>query len=527
MKRSHRSLPAMLVAAVLVTAGCSGILPQPAKAGAAIATSTVQRGSLVATVNAAGNITAHQQVGLNFGQSGTVAKVLVEVGDRVKLGQVLAQLDTRDLALQVQNAETDLRTTQAKLAQARNPITAQDISSARAKADAAQANYNKLAAGATQADIAAAQAAVASAQAAYDAAVKSAGTTGSQLQSSAAAFEKAQVALQQAQAAYDKVATRPDVASSSPAATLQSATIDFNQAKANYQSLAATSGSDASSKVQQAQSQLQQARASLAKLKNQVTQDDLTVSQAQVAQAKNDLDKLLAGPDANALDIAQNAVSQAEIAVKQAQLKQDQARILAPFDGVVTTVSIVPGQSASSSATGVIQLADLDRLETIVNMAEVDVGRIQAGQEVELTLDALPDVTLQGKVVLVAPAGVQSQGVVNYPVTIALTEPPQSVKTGMTANFNIIVDHRDDVLTVPNRAVRTQGRQKLVTVLFEGTQIQAPVSTGMSSDTLTGIVGGLKEGDTVVLATTTTRSPIAGGGPGGFGGPPVIVGGGR
>jgi HlyD family secretion protein len=505
MKRIKYVLPAMLSAVALLASACSGILPQPSKSGTDLTTATVQRGSLVATVNAAGNITAHQQVGLNFGQIGTVEKVLVQVGDHVKQGQVLAELDTRDLALQLENAQ--------------NPSTAQDISSARSKVDAAQANYNKLAAGATQSDIAAAQAGVASAQSAYDAAVKSAGTTDSQLASAAAAFEKTQVALQQAQAAYDKIATRPDVASSAQAAALQSATIDFTQAKANYQSLTATTGTDASSKVQQAKSQLQQARASLDKLKNQVTQDDLTASQAQVAQAKNDLEKLLAGPDANALDIALNAVNQAEIAVKQVQLKLDQARIVAPFDGVVTAAPIVVGQNAASSATGSVQIADLDRLETIVNMAEVDVGRIKVGQDVQLTLDAIPDVNLEGKVTLVAPAGVQSQGVVNYPVTIALTKPPESVKTGMTANVNIVVDQRQDVLTVPNRAIRTQGRQKTVTVLFEGSQIQAPVTTGMSSDTLTEVVDGLKEGDAVVLTTTSTRSPTAGG-PGGFGGPP-------
>ena len=77
----------------------------------------------------------------------------------------------------------------------------------------------------------------------------------------------------------------------------------------------------------------------------------------------------------------------------------------------------------------------------------------------------------------------------------------------MTANVNIIVDQRDNVLTVPNRAIRTRGRQKMVTVLFEGQQLQTPVVTGLSSDTATEIISGLKEGDVVVVTTHHCHEP--------------------
>ena len=100
----------------------------------------------------------------------------------------------------------------------------------------------------------------------------------------------------------------------------------------------------------------------------------------------------------------------------------------------------------------------------------------------------------------------QSSGVVNYPVTVAITNTTDAVKTGMTSNVNIIVAERDNVLTVPNRAIRTVGKQKTVTVLFEGQQIQTPVQAGLSGDSATEITSGLKEGDVVVLTTTTTRS---------------------
>jgi HlyD family secretion protein len=488
-----------------------------------VSTATVERGTLAATISAAGNVTANQEADLSFAQSGTVKQINVQVGDHVTAGDVLAQLDTADLELQLRNAQVNLKNAQDKLAQTQNPSTAQDIASARAQVESAQASYDKTVAGASQADLAAAQAQVSSAQAGYDAAVKSAGTSNSQLESAAAALEKMRIALQQAQTAYDKISWRSDAAGSSQAATLQGATIDYQQAKANYESLAATSGSDASSKVAQAQSSLQQAKASLTKLKTQVTQQDIAVAQASLTQAKNNLDKLLAGPDANSLDIAQNGVEQAQIAVDQVKLALQQTQVVAPFDGVVTSVAIRMGQNASSNQTA-IQLADLDHLEVVVNMAEVDVNQIQDGQAAQVTMDALPNAVLQGTVTKIAPAGVLSQGVVNYPVTVALIPPFDGVKTGMTASPSIVIDQRDNTLMVPNRAVRSQGRQKVVTVMFEGQQMQVPVQTGLSNDTMTEITGGLNEGDTVVLSSTTATQPRVGGGPGGFGGGPGFIG---
>ncbi len=515
MKRNSTVLMVLILICGLVVAGCAGAQPTTAKAAATQSTATVQRGTLTATVNSAGNIAAHQVVTVNFGQSGTVQKIAVQVGDRVKAGQVLAEIDTSDLTLQVQNAQVNLDVAKVKLAQTKAPTTPQDIANARSQLEVVQASYAKLAAGPTKPDLAAAQAALASAQASYDAAVKASGGTASAIESASVQMEKAIVTLQQAQGAYDKVATAPNIAARSEAVTLQNATIDYNQAKANYDNAVATSGSNAKTQVAQAVSSLQGAQASLAKL--QASDYDLVASKAAVTQAQNNLDKLLAGPDANTLAIAQSQVDQAAIALQQAEIKLKQAQMVAPFNGIVTTASLTLGQvAATSGTTAAIQVADLDHLEIVVNMAEVDVPKIKVGQTAQISLDALANVSLTGEVTLVAPAGVLSQGVVNYPVTVAIKDATAEVKTGMTANVNIITDQRDNVLVVPNRAVSTVGRQKMVTVVFEGRDMTTPVVTGMSGDTTTEIVSGLKEGDVVVVGATaaaqSNRAPGVGGG---------------
>jgi HlyD family secretion protein len=567
---------------VVVVAGLSAgaylkFAAQPANAASAanLNTATVQRGTLTATVSAAGNITAAQQVGLNFQQTGVVQKVNVQVGDQVKAGQVLAELDTTDLALQVQNAQANVKNAQDKLVQTQNPSTAQDIANARSVLVAAQANYSKLVAGPTQVDLAADQANVAGAQAAYNAALKTAGAGDNSLQVAAAAVESAQAAQQTAQAAYDKVKSNPSIGMMAQSTTLQQATIAYQSALASYQQLQATSASNANSTVQQAKSQLAAAQATLANLQNQVTQNDVIASQALVTQAQNSLDKLLAGSDAPTLDLAQTAVNQAQIALKQAQSALQQAQIVAPFDGVVTLVNVTPGQSsASASGSAAIQLSDLNHLEIVVNMAEVDVTRAKVGQTAQITLDALPNVQLDGKVTEISPAGTVTQGVVNYAVTVQLTNPPASVKSGMTTNLNVIIQQRDNVLMVPNRAVKAGApviatsaapvtatitsavpvtatgaaggangarsggqnagaraasgssnaaagggtprlpRQRYyVTVLRDGQQVQVSVQTGLSNDTMTEIVSGLNAGDVVVLNTTTTTTTRTNGGP--------------
>jgi HlyD family secretion protein len=474
-----------------------------------LSTATVEAGNIQATVNGAGNVSPKQQADLSFGQSGTVKSIDVQVGDRVKTGQLLASLDTADLELQVRSAQVNLKNAQDQLAQTQNPSTAEQISSARAQVAAAQAAYDNTIAGASPADIAAAKAGVTSAQAAYDAAVKSAGTSNSQLESAAATLQKAQVALQQAQAAYDKISWRSDAGTTSQAATLQSATIDFQQAKADYEALSATTSSNASSQVAQARSSLEQAKANLTKLQTQVTQADVASAQSTLTQAQNNLATLLAGPDANTLDQAQIAVDQANLALQQAQ-------IVAPFDGIITQVNVQVGQNSSTGGAA-IQEADLDHLEVVVDMSEVDVASVKDQQSAQITLDALPNDTFQGIVTQVAPAGVISQGVVNYPVTVDLTPPLDGVKVGMSANVDVIVAEHDNVLTVPNRAIQTQGRQKFVMVLFEGQQMQVPVQTGLASDTATEVTAGLKAGDVVVLNPTLTTSSRPGGP--GFGGP--------
>ncbi len=474
MKR--RTLILILILVVLVGAGGYYIYQQQANSARAAAvanrqTATLTRGTLVATVSSAGNISAPQQTNLSFQLSGVpITKISVAVGDKVKAGDVLALEDDSDLQFALRSAQANLASAQASLDKLKQPPL--------------------------QADVDAAKAAVTSAQSAYNVAVTKNGHAPDQILAAKAAVDKAAVALQQAQAAYNNIAWRSDAPNSSQAAALQSATIDYQSAVASY-NLALTDIND--SGVKSAAQGLSQAQDSLAKLLQPAAPQDLTQAQA--------------------------SVDSAQVSVDQATRKLDQAKIIAPFAGTVAAVNYVEGQlSPAGSSTPVIALVNMDNLQTQLTVSEVDIPKVQMGQQVDLSFDALGGQTFPGKIVSIAPVGTVTQGVVNYLVTVSLTKPEAQIKPGMTATASIVVAQRNNVLMVSNRAVRTQGNQRVVTILYEGKEIPVVVQTGLTNDQNTEILSArsadgtavqLQDGDTVVLNTTTSTTGGNRGGPGG------------
>jgi HlyD family secretion protein len=425
----------------------------------------VRRGTLEVTVSGSGNLQPHTLVNLAFPQSGIVRKVYVGVGDTVKAGQVLAELDTRDLELQLQNARINLEIARIRLAQAQ--------ATARAR----------------PADLAAAQAALANAQASLEA-LKS-GPDPRDREIARLNYEVAKNAVWQAQLSRDKTAGSPGASS-----------VDLELAQA---------------RVGQAELQAEVSRLQYEKAQSGPTEQQLKAAEAALAQARANLTRLQVQDPSLDVQLAQYQVQQAEIAVRQLELRLEQARLVAPIDGVVTAVNLVEGSPAPTGMPA-ITLGDLNHLEVVVNLPEVDVAQVAPGQEAVIIPEATPDTRLKGKVVSVAPMGSQIQGVVNFPVTIALEENAPSVRAGMTVQVQIAVARRENALLVPRRALIARGGQTFVTVMRGDQTETVPVRIGMRGDTMAEVLEGLQEGDVVVVpaaqaGASGTRVP----GPGFFG----------
>lgn len=504
---------------ILITLGIAGFLGYRWLNNAEQATATelqtalVERGNLVASVSAAGNIAPKADIWPVFSTAGKVKAVYVQLGSGVEAGAVLMELDTTDLELDVAKARLSLVTAETQLTKLKADPLAAEVAAAQAGLESARENLTKVQAGPTQAQLAAAEADLKAAQDAYQRLL--AGPTPDELTVAAADLMKAGLTVQDAQAAYDRIAYADAVGASQEAKALQQATIDYERTVANYR---LTQQQATTADIETTVAQVQRAQDELDRLRNSPTPAELAEAEAQVVQAESQLETLLAGPTAEDLAIAEAEVDQARLSLQQAERQLEDARLVAPFAGTVVAVNYQPGEEVSAGQPAV-QVVDLSALQIELPLAEIDVARLAVGQEAEFIIDALPGVTLRGQVSYISPVATITQGVVNYPVIVEIENPDPAVRPGMTAGVSIIVDRRDDVLLIPNRAVRAAGPQRVVEVLYQEQVFEAPVTLGISNESSTEIVNGLKEGDAVVLrSTATTQATPRGAGGGFFGG---------
>jgi len=231
--------------------------------------------------------------------------------------------------------------------------------------------------------------------------------------------------------------------------------------------------------------------------------EDLALAKAKLDDAQREFDRLTAG---NTTEIA---AAQAKVDAAQATLNL--ARVIAPFAGTVTESYPLPGDQIGAGATA-FRLDNLSSLLVDVEVSEVDINNVSVGQPVTLSFDAILGKTYHGKVVEVAQSGTATQGVVNFTVTVELTDADSQVKPGMTAAVNIVVKELQDVVLIPNRAVRLVDGQRVVYLLVDGKSVKKEISLGTSSDTMSVVASGdVKAGDTIILNPPVEFQP---GGPG-------------
>ena len=447
-------------------------------------TAVVKRGSLQITVEGTGNIATAREASLTFSSSGKVEEMLVKQGDRVKAGQPLARQDASILKLKVAQAEASLQSAQAHLEDLMAQPSAEDMASAEAAYYNALEQYNRLINSPTEEEMTIAK----------------------------IALEKAESALQKAQSAYDRVAYRPNIAMLPQAQNLQNATLDYEKAQAQYKQAI-----------------------------EKPSAEEIAAAKANLEKAKAHLETVKSGPSTEDVTAKQTSVKQAEASLEIAKQNLENATLKAPFDGTVVEVNVEPGEYVGANKV-VVVLDDLDRLQATLYIDETDVGQVAVGQKVVVTLDAFPDAELTGKVSEIAIEPHVQSGVVLYPVTVDLDNPPVPVRPGMTCDGQIIAQSKENVLLVPLKALHSFGNRTIVFVksksgeaanlparprrgqggggraptgerkgefasnpvfktLLEAGFRPARVELGMVTDTQAEVVSGLSEGDVVSTAS--------------------------
>jgi macrolide-specific efflux system membrane fusion protein len=197
---------------------------------------------------------------------------------------------------------------------------------------------------------------------------------------------------------------------------------------------------------------------------------------------------------------AQNQKSKASTDRGAIQRQIKAATLRAPIDGAVTAVNITKGFDAP---TGPAILVASTTFTVTTDVVESDLADVEVGQAAKVTVDAI-GAELDGTVTAISPTPSDSQtGVVAYPVTITVTNPPATARTGMSADVTITTATATGVLTVPSSALQGGNGDYAVLVLnADGTTRRVPVDVGLVTNTMAEIKSGLNEGAAVVTGTT-------------------------
>jgi RND family efflux transporter MFP subunit len=280
----------------------------------------------------------------------------------------------------------------------------------------------------------------------------------------------------------------------------------------------ATERLKAEAAVTQAEYDLAEAKEALAQVEagpdpKEVTRAEVQVTQAEynLAKAQETLAEIEAGPDPKEIEVAQAKVVSVQANLEEAQAALEAATMVAPFGGTVISVGAEVGDLVSSNNI-VVTLVDLSNLRVLAVVDETDIAMVEIGQEADITFDAFPGHRFTGQVLEVPLQGNLVQNVLTYEVPVSLEKTGDvALKPGMTANLEIVVGRRQDVLLVPALAV-LQGEEGYVVLVQDtpqGAGVATPVQLGLNDGTYVEVVSGLLEGDRVVVEYEAVEDPMS------------------
>ncbi|MEM7333066.1 MAG: efflux RND transporter periplasmic adaptor subunit [Chloroflexota bacterium] len=478
---------------------------------------TASQGQISSTVNAVGSIEPEALVTLTFGATGTIQNVSVTRGQTVNEGDVLAFVDTAELQLAVQQAEDALRIQELNLQQRLNsapsPAT---LASAQSDIDSAVAGV-----AAAEANLASAEASVLQSQAQKSQLLT--GPTPGQIANAEAQIASAQATQDSAQRAYDQTLecfefTGPDGGRNETCPGLgapeEQARVQLNNANV---ALAAAEAQLADLRLGATFADIQSADAAIAIAEANVLASAANVSSAEAAlsRAQAAYDRQLEPPTTDEIAILEAQITSAQTNLALAQLRLDQSIIVAPISGTVAAVNINAGEQASPGSPA-ITIVDEGAFHITVNVDEIDIDQVALGQAVDISIDALPDEDVVGEIAEIAPTSASAGGVVTYLVTINIEKSDVfTLRPGMSANASIVVEEIENVLVVPNWAIRLDREtgDALVNVQRSAELIEeVVVVTGLRNEQFSEIQSGLSEGDVVVVTDQREAFTFFGGG---------------
>ena len=466
-------------------------------------------------VSATGVVKQGEEIDLAFKNSGGVEKILVKVGDSVKSGDTLAKLDTSQLFIQLKNTEAVL--------------------------EVAQANLNKLLAGASQEEIDAAKTTVNNAEIslataqnnlsdAYQNASNNLDDSYLKINNSYNTADlvsrtyfstndqdsiKAKENRGLIKEAMDNAKSYIDIAKNDP--KNENVDIALSKVKDSLDIIANSLGvireicenpfyrsivsSTDKTSLDTRRVDINTTRTNVITFQQTISSKQFSLDSANglLQAAKDQLALTTAKPRQEDIDLHEAQVEQAKSEKDLLQAQLGDAMLKSPTDGKVTQVNKNEGEIAIA-AESVISLLSDSPYQIKVDIYEEDVVKMIIGNAVYINLTAFPQEVFKGKIVSIGPDQTLKEGVVYYETTIDFENPPEKVKPGMTADLTIITVTKDNVLAVPNAAIEIVDDKATVQILSGKNINTRQIEIGIkSSNDMVEVISGLKEGEEVVI----------------------------
>ncbi|MFQ5738368.1 MAG: efflux RND transporter periplasmic adaptor subunit [Acidobacteriota bacterium] len=253
--------------------------------------------------------------------------------------------------------------------------------------------------------------------------------------------------------------------------------------------------------------------------------DDRIISQSELDQVERDYHQVslnlealrseLLMEDAR-IEAATKVVARVRAEVTQAEANLDRARenlryatVTSPIKGTALKRHVEVGDAVSSilqlgsQATLLMTLGDMSRVFVEGRVDESDIGKVFVGQKARVKVDAFRDRVLPGEVIRIAPLGEEKDNVIGFDVRVSIQDPERILRARMSANAEIIIQEKKDILILPESSIIYDKERKTFAELYdpsqEGLKRRVPLEIGISNGTSTEVIAGLKEGDRLVL----------------------------
>lgn len=476
-------------------------------------TAVVGRSDISEIVSVTGKVTPVKRVNLGFEKGGLISTISVKVGDKVTVGQQLGALNTGETVANLRAAEANLLSEQAKLDELTKGTRPEELALSKTKATNAQASFND-------------------------------------------ANQNLSLAIRDAYIRVDDAGrNKTDVFFLNPESTNPTINIrtensiverDINEKRQRYNEMlnawrqqlgSISTSTDLSVYISAAQKNILQAKAYFDTLsvivngltisnsglsqttidtyRGYVTQgqtevvtgatnlstaiSNMTNSRSSLLVAQNELTLSESGSTPEAVKAQQGKVAQAEANVLSNRSILSKSIITSPIEGVVSKVDAEIGEILGASQV-VFSVITEGSYEIEIQVPEADIAKINVGNTANIYLDAYgSDVVFGGKVTEIDPAETIVEGVPTYTVTLQFSEKDARIRSGMTANIDIVTAEKSQVVSVPTRAIIDRGRVKIIRIPSGDSFVEKEVKIGLKgSEGMTEIIEGVTEGDTVV-----------------------------